>query len=326
MIRPPRPRALIRYRPFLAYLRPARRPRFHPLIPIALAYAVYLLSFSHHDALYFWLYDPHLGELAPRIVDAELTILWLLVIGSEIVIFALLARLLHRRKALSLFTSPGARFWRGTALGALSALIFFGAPALLDLLIHGPGEGLEVQPLIAGAALYMPLLALAVIFQASSEEVMFRGYLLQQIAARWPNPIAWAVLPSLGFGLMHIDPYMPATDNLFYIASTLIFGLTASYATWRTGALGLAIGMHVTGNWMAFLWIGEAGDPGSSLALYLAPPAYDLSLLAWELGYFGFLILLLESPASPARRWLGLTPLRLRRSPFPNRGAGRISP
>ncbi|WP_338153259.1 CPBP family intramembrane glutamic endopeptidase [Pseudophaeobacter leonis] len=52
----------------------------------------------------------------------------------------------------------------------------------------------------------LPLSLLAVLVQVSAEEVVFRGYLQQALAARFKSPVIWLVAPSALFGLAH---YMP---------------------------------------------------------------------------------------------------------------------
>jgi membrane protease YdiL (CAAX protease family) len=42
---------------------------------------------------------------------------------------------------------------------------------------------------------------LVVFFQAASEELVFRGYLPQQLAARGDSPLVWGFLPSFVFRL-----------------------------------------------------------------------------------------------------------------------------
>ena len=51
----------------------------------------------------------------------------------------------------------------------------------------------------------IPALAL-ILMQVAAEEVAFRGYLLQQLRARFRSPLVWAVLPALVFGALHFDP------------------------------------------------------------------------------------------------------------------------
>ena len=45
--------------------------------------------------------------------------------------------------------------------------------------------------------------ATVIFLQASSEELVFRGYLPQQLAARFGNPAVWGFLPSILFGALH---------------------------------------------------------------------------------------------------------------------------
>ncbi len=46
----------------------------------------------------------------------------------------------------------------------------------------------------------------ACLIQTGAEELVFRGYLQQQLAARFASPLIWMVLPALIFGAVHYDP------------------------------------------------------------------------------------------------------------------------
>ena len=52
----------------------------------------------------------------------------------------------------------------------------------------------------------LPLSLSAIIVQCAAEEIVFRGYLQQQLAARFRHPAIWIGLPSVLFALGH---YMP---------------------------------------------------------------------------------------------------------------------
>lgn len=116
----------------------------------------------------------------------------------------------------------------------------------------------------------LPLSLAAVLIQTSAEEILFRGYLQQSLAARFRSPLIWMVLPSLLFALGH---YLPAEagENAVLIALwSGAFGLLAADLTARSGTLGPAIALHLFNNITALLFVALP-DSLSGLALYTLP-------------------------------------------------------
>lgn len=198
---------------------------------------------------------------------------------------AIVLPLVHHRRYASLF-GPDHRPDRrhvvnGTAIMLAMAMALYAMMAVERLVLP---EG--VAPTISrlrptGEWLFglVPALAL-ILLQVSAEEVAFRGYLLQQLRARFRSPLIWAVLPALVFGALHFDP---ATYGLInagaYVANAATMGTLAAFVTLRTGNLGAAIGLHfgnnatialfgLEGELSGFSLYGIAMDPASGYATY----------------------------------------------------------
>jgi len=103
--------------------------------------------------------------------------------------------------------------------------------------------------------------------------VLFRGYLQQQLAARWNAPLIWMAVPSVLFGLAHYDA--DAGSNAWLVVLwAIMFGLMMADLTARAGSLGPAIALHFVNNLMAMLLIGLP-ESLSGLALYHYPMGMD---------------------------------------------------
>lgn len=151
------------------------------------------------------------------------------------------ARLLHKRWLRSLL-GPGVL--RDAARGAGVTLAVF-APLV------GLGWALgATQPNLPPGiwALLLPLTILGVAIQTLTEEILFRGYILQQLAARFRSPIIWAGLPAALFGLLHLDPSGMGAAAWPVVGVAALFGLVAADLTARSGGLGLAWGVHLANN------------------------------------------------------------------------------
>ena len=175
----------------------------------------------------------------------------------------LAARLLHRRGWRSLFGHPP----RVLADFLLGVVMLFGVGGGLALLtLRWLPELSPSLPLSVWLA-FLPLALIGILIQTGAEELVFRGYLQQQLAARFASPLAWMLLPSVLFGLAHYAPDETGSNVWLIVAATGLFGLIAADLTARTGSLGLAWGLHFANNVLAILVISAM--PGlDGLALW----------------------------------------------------------
>jgi len=184
---------------------------------------------------------------------------------------ALVLPVLHRRGPASLFGPSRSLNLRYYALGTLAALAIAAALYLLLGIEHLVLPAGTSPPLIRNFALSPWLIwlvpALALIFmQTLAEELVFRGYLLQQLRARFRSPFIWAVLPALAFGLLHFDAATYGRLNAAaYVLNAAVLGALAAFITIRTGNLAAAAGVHFGNNAMMVLFGLEGSLDGFSL-------------------------------------------------------------
>jgi len=150
--------------------------------------------------------------------------------------------------------------------GAVVAVLIAVGIAIIVL----PPWGFD-DPLTAGLSpltwvLLLPLALVAVLVQTSAEEILFRGYIQQQLAARFRSPLIWMVAPALLFGLLHYRPETGANGGLIMLWA-VGFALAAADLTARAGTLGPAIAMHFLSNASALLFLSADGTL-SGMALF----------------------------------------------------------
>lgn len=126
---------------------------------------------------------------------------------------------------------------------------------------------------------FLPLALIALLIQVGAEELLLRGYLQQQLGARFRHPLVWMVLPSILFGLLHYQPDMPSIAWVS-VGWATIFGLVAADLTARSGTLGPAIALHLANNAVAILFVSSE-DFLTGLALYRMPVALDDPAQLW---------------------------------------------
>jgi uncharacterized protein len=170
---------------------------------------------------------------------------------------------LHRRSPLTLLGPlPVMLRQFGAVLALLLALGL--ALILLPPWVFDDPVSAGVPPL--RWLLLLPLALLAVLIQTSAEEILFRGYLQQQLAARFRSPWVWMVAPAVLFGLLHYRPETGANGGLIMLWAAA-FALVAADLTARAGTLGPAIALHFMSNASALLILSADGTL-SGLALY----------------------------------------------------------
>ena len=195
------------------------------------------------------------------------------ILGLAVVI---VSRRLHGRGFASLIGPPDLTLRQllrvSLLLGALVLVIEF-LPPDLEML-----EQADMRPWSQWLAL-LPLALGALLIQTGAEELFYRGYIQQQLAARFNQTWVWMVVPSLLFALAHYSPSSPPTEAAQYVIWSFLFGLAAADLTARSGTLGPAIAFHLVNNALAFLLYGDAGGLDSGLSLFLFPTDQTLDHL-----------------------------------------------
>ncbi|MEO0918505.1 MAG: type II CAAX endopeptidase family protein [Pseudomonadota bacterium] len=183
---------------------------------------------------------------------------------------------------LGVGTWAAARLWQGRSLGSLvgrgaRSLRDFVSATLATWIVAGSLWGLTVafsEPLTPNLPFdewiaWLPLALVAILLQTGSEELLFRGYLQSQLAARFHAVWVWMFIPSLMFGVLHFVPSDTITPGLIYVGMTTLFGVIAADLTARTGSIGAAWGLHFANNCVAILVVVYLGA-ASGLGLYSA--------------------------------------------------------
>ncbi|UWQ32571.1 CPBP family intramembrane metalloprotease [Leisingera sp. M527] len=116
----------------------------------------------------------------------------------------------------------------------------------------------------------LPLSIAAVLVQTSAEEILFRGYIQQALAARFRSPAVWLLGPSALFALGHYLPAEAGENALLITVWAGLFGVLMADLTARAGTLGPAMAVHFFNNVTALLLFASPTSL-NGLALYLIP-------------------------------------------------------
>jgi membrane protease YdiL (CAAX protease family) len=119
--------------------------------------------------------------------------------------------------------------------------------------------------------LFAPIYVILTIIQTSSEELLFRGYLLQAFGRAVRNPLMAAFLSSSLFMLVHLGN--PEMSNGALVASAYYFvvGYWLCLVTLKDGGLELALGAHAANNLFILLLNYETS------ALEMVPSVFKMT-------------------------------------------------
>ena len=211
------------------------------------------------------------------VITDPLALLFLLV-GVAVMAPALwLARIIVRAGGMGRLSSVVGRLrWRWLLFALLPALAYTGVQTLISFVIAPAVTGESLGEPTTPTATYLVLLLIIVLvvpFQASAEEYVFRGFVMQSVGGWvrwWPVAVLVSAIP---FVLGHLY-------NWWGLGEILLFALMTAWLTIRTGGLEAAIGVHVLNNVAAFalpalgfenLTIADGSPEGLILAAILMP-------------------------------------------------------
>ena len=118
-------------------------------------------------------------------------------------------------------------------------------------------EGTQFVALLIISVLVVPL-------QAASEELLFRGYLMQGIGWGTKSPLFALIITSVGFGLLHLSNPEIEKYGQEFIVTYIIMGLFFGVITLMDDGLELVIGVHTINNIYNSVFVTF---PGSALEL-----------------------------------------------------------
>lgn len=164
-------------------------------------------------------------------------------------------RVIHQRPALTVFTTRHKFRWgvffEGAIIWGLLLLLITGIQAVFQPEIFS--VTFNWKPFVISALLIL----IAIPIQASTEEVIFRGYLPQALSnIPWfkPSPIWPLIISSILFAVLHFsNPEMLSMEGEIFKKilgglSYILIALIAGIISLRDNSLELAMGLHVGNN------------------------------------------------------------------------------
>lgn len=207
---------------------------------------------------------------------------------------------IHQRRFRSLIHATARIRWRRLAQGCIVWLGLTAVTYSLEALSHPSQFSLTFRP---GAWLaILPLALILTPIQAATEELFFRGYLLQGLSLLTRN--RWLLIGSSTgiFGWLHLgNPEVAASSHFFWLGLLYFaFGAFLAVITLQDQALELAIGQHVANNLFLALIVRDQVSVLDTPAIVtrIVPPDARVEFVLFLLQAAAFYLIVFRSKIS----------------------------
>ncbi|MBD2058327.1 CPBP family intramembrane metalloprotease [Oculatella sp. FACHB-28] len=177
--------------------------------------------------------------------------------------------LIHRRHPLTLVTAQKKISWHRVGQGFVAWSIPLCLIGVLGQYLFYP-DTFSFNSDLAAFALFMPLVVVFTAIQTTTEELFFRGYIVQGASVIWNNRIFLAIVSAVIFTLPHLLNPEAITGGWLTVFSNyfLVPGLVWTVVSLIDGTTELAIGVHFANNIIGFLAIDAPGTAVTVPALF----------------------------------------------------------
>ena len=177
--------------------------------------------------------------------------------------------LIHRRYPRTLVTAREQIDWRRIGQGFVAWSVPVCLIGVLGQYFFYP-DTFSFNFDLATFALFVPLALVFTAIQTTTEELFFRGYIVQSASLIWSNRVFLALVAAVAFTLPHLlNPEVSAGGWLTVFSNYfLVPGLLWTVVSLIDGTTELAIGVHFANNIISILVINITGSAVTTPALF----------------------------------------------------------
>jgi uncharacterized protein len=190
-----------------------------------------------------------------------------------LMLLVFLVKRLHQRRFSSLINSDGSidkkRLLLGFAVWVLQLSIF----TFSDVLIHPQDYLYKFQP--QQWLFLLPFALILTPIQTSSEEFIFRGYLMQGLSLITKNRLLLIIVTSFLFAVPHFGNPEMQRGFVWGALTYFIWGVFLGTITLKDNGLELALGVHAANNLFSFLIMNTQDSVLPTPAIFIFARSID---------------------------------------------------
>ncbi|HLE13334.1 MAG TPA: CPBP family intramembrane glutamic endopeptidase [Anaerolineales bacterium] len=208
----------------------------------------------------------------------------------------LVVRFVHRRPFRTLITGRRAIDWRRFGAGFGVWFLLSALSSLVEYLIYPETYSLQFD-----LATFLPFALLALILtpiQTSSEELFFRGYLVQAGSLISRSPVFLAIWSGALFTLPHVLNPEVAANTLLVLSTYFALGAFLAWVSIKDGTIELALGAHAANNLFAGLVVTFPDSAVSTPAIFFTThfdPVFTLITVIVACALFYWIVFAIRS-------------------------------
>jgi hypothetical protein len=201
----------------------------------------------------------------------------------------LAVRYVHRRPLRTLVAPDGRLRWGQVLRGALYWTTGVLIASVLEWIIFRSEITYSLEP--GRFLLLLPVILVLTPLQTTTEELFFRGYLLQGTGLLTRNTAVLAAVNALLFGLPHLGNPEVGSGLVLLATYYCLFGAFAAVVALRAGSLHLVIGLHAANNLLGALVVGAPNSALTTNTILTAPlnPVWNLIGAGIAAAFFWFM-------------------------------------
>jgi uncharacterized protein len=180
----------------------------------------------------------------------------------------LAVRLIHQRRAVTLVTPGRPLRWARIAQGFGLWVLLIALVALVEVVVFPGRYTLTFDPARWLAFAVMAIFLVPI--QAGSEELFFRGYVLQGLGLLTRSPLLLCGVSALLFALPHFANPEVSVNFWLVMSYYFVFGVGMALVTLRDNSLELALGVHAGNNLFGSLLANFEGSAIETPAIFTA--------------------------------------------------------
>jgi uncharacterized protein len=217
---------------------------FISLFMIVIGSVMYIFSILITDSINPKIVDLETLTLKDPLVDLFLShitnVFWILGIWIS-------AKTIHKRSLISFITPYQKINWKRVLFGFTVFFVLLSISQIIDFVLNP--EDYKWNDFDASRFIWLLVAAIFLVpIQTTSEELFFRGFLLQWIGKLVKQPILLSIVVGFIFGALHFgNPEM--SNSAFWAGLDYVFtGFILSYIAIRTNSAEFTIGAHAANN------------------------------------------------------------------------------
>jgi membrane protease YdiL (CAAX protease family) len=183
-------------------------------------------------------------------------------------------KFIHKRKFRTLITPYEKINWSKICIGFCTFFILLAMSSIIEYFVHPSDFKLTVD--IDTFFATLPIIIIVTILQTTTEELFFRGYIVQLFGLFLKNKMLLAFISGFIFLLPHL--LNPELQNGVYtmIFYYFTFGLLLAVVTLRSNTLEIAIGAHAVNNLFCLILLNYENTVSPSNSIFTLTDVYPL--------------------------------------------------